>query len=275
MMTESKMKRGAQALLLLPIALVFGCAKSNGGGSSSSGGTGTTPTYPDSTGNWVVQATATSGTLPFTQLSGYINEQQTGSAHPTTGAFQVASTGCFAGVENIPMQGVIQGLRLHLVSFGLDQQVIDLTATKDTTSTSFTGGYAITGGCADGTAGTLTGTRYSALTGTYSGAGASTPQPVVTLKLTQFSTGTGNGQFLISGTAVVTGVACFTSGSLASANGMVTGGHVQMHFTATQGGTMDIAGDFDSGATKITVSTIDFTGSGCPSNLGPITLSKA
>jgi hypothetical protein len=272
MMMECKIRRGTQAILLLPIALLFGCAKGSGNGGSNSGG-GSTVTYPDSTGNWVVTATATTGTLPFAKLSGYINEQQTGSAHPTTGTFQVDSTGCYAGVENVPTQGVIQGLRLHLVSFGLDQQVLDIAATKNTTSDGFTGTYSIKGGCADGTAGTVAGTRYNALTGTYTGTvAASSPQQTVALKLTQFSTGTGNGQFLISGSATVQGVSCFSGGTLSSTNGMITGSHVQMHFTATQGATMDVVGDFDPAASAITASSITF--GGC-SNLGPLTLSKA
>ena len=264
--------------LMLPVVLSVGCSNPKSGSGTGSTGTGSTATYPDSTGNWVVVATATSGALPFSQLSGYINEQQTGTSHPTTAAFQPVSTGCYAATENVPMQGVVQGLRLHVVSFGLDQQVLDLSAAKDTTSTHFTGSYAVTGGCADGAAGTVTGTRYDALTGTYSGTvSGSSPSQTVAVAITQYASGTGDANFLLSGTVTVTGVSCFTKGSLSPQNGSVVGANVQMHFVASQGATMDIVGTFDTAASVITVSSLYVGGTGCPAtvNLGPVTLSKA
>ncbi|WP_157178294.1 hypothetical protein [Terriglobus roseus] len=253
--------------------MISGCS-TNGGGSGSGGGTGSTKTYPDSTGNWVVQATATSGTAPFTLLSGYINEQQTGTSHPTTGTFLPASTGCYAAAANVPMNGVIQGVRLHLVSFGLDQQVLDISAAKDDTSTHFTGTYSVTGGCADGTAGTVAGTRYSALTGTYRGSLSADPATVVTLTLNQFALGTGEAKFLVSGFAVVAGQTCFTTGTLSTANGSVIGNHVQMSFLNSNGPKMDVTGEFDAEATTISVSGLLFTGAGCPTNVAQATLTK-
>lgn len=278
---QSKSWRRAGGAFLAPIALLIGCANpKSGSGSGTSTGTGTsTVTYPSAIGNWLIQATATSGSLPFSQLRGFINEQQTGTSHPTTGAFQVDSTGCFAQVEVVPMEGVIQGLRLHIVSFGLDQQVVDLSAAKDTTSTHFTGSYAVTGGGCDGAAGTVTGTLYTALTGTYTGTvpGAS-PQQIVTLKLSQFSTGTGAGQFLFnSGSAEIIGLPCFTtSATLDQTASTVSGNQVQMHFKTSAGTTMDVAGTFDSAASTITVSSAVVGGTtGCSANLGQLTLSKA
>jgi hypothetical protein len=275
---QSKSWRRAGGAFLAPIALLIGCANPKSGSGSGTGtGTGTsTVTYPDSTGNWLIQATATSGSLPFSQLRGFINEQQTGTSHPTTGAFQVDSTGCFAQTEVVPMEGVVQGLRLHIVSFGLDQQVLDLSAAKDTTSTHFTGTYAVTGGSCDGAAGGVTGTRYTALTGTYAGTvPGSSPSQTITLKLTQFGTGTGAGQFLLSGSAAVTGLSCLTTATLASTDGAVSGNQVQMHFKTSAGTTMDVTGTFDSAALAITVSNAVVGGTGCSANLGQLTLSKA
>lgn len=262
--------------LATPMFLILGCAKKGSGSNSTPSAPGNSANVPDSTGNWVVQVTAKSGTAPFTTLSGYINEQRVGSTDPTTGTFLPGSpASCYTGTDNIPMQGVIQELRLHLVSFGLDQQVLDISAAKDTTSTHFTGTYSVTGGCADGAAGTVTATRYDALSGAFKGTvTGSSPAQTIALSLTQFSGGTGDARFLVTGSATVANIACFTGGSLAMGDGTVVGGHVQMHFVSPQKAAMDIAGDFDPGATSITVSSVAFTGSGCPTVTGPITLTK-
>lgn len=273
-------KRLAVLSIAAPVFLLSGCAKngSPGSGSPSPSGPGNSADVPDSTGNWVIQATAKSGTVPFSQLSGYINEQRVGATDPTTGTFLPGSpSSCYAATENIPMQGVVQALRLHLVSFGLDQQVLDISAAKDSTSTHFTGTYSVTGGCADGAAGTVTATRYNALTGTYKGSvTGSSPAQTIALTLSQFSSGTGDARFLLTGSAAVTNVSCFTGGALTTPNGIVVGSHVQMHLVQTQGAAMDITGDFDPGATTITVSNVSFAGgSGCPTITGPVTLTKS
>lgn len=249
-----------------------GCASNPPGNGSGSTGGGSTITYPNSTGNWEMTATATKGVVPFSTIGGFINEQATGSSHPTTGAFMVQSTGCYAGIANIPMQGVIEGLRLHIVSFPLEGQTLDINGAKNTTSTQFTGSYTVTGGCGDGATGTITGTQYASLTGTY--AGTFSGGQTISLTLSQFTLGTGDGVFLLGGSARLGGFTCFTSATMASSNGAVSGNTVVMNLAASADQNIVSSGTFDAAASKITLNSTQVTGGNCAGSLGAVTLSK-
>lgn len=217
-------------------------------------------------------AVATKGTVPFNSLGGFINEQATASAHPTTGTFMVQSSGCYSNIANIPMQGVVQGLRLHLVSFPLENQTLDISGAKNDTSTQFTGSYTVTGGCADGATGTVTGTQYTALTGTYTG--TFTGAQTISLVVTQFTLGTGDGIFLVSGSARLGGFSCFTTATLASQNGAVSGNTVVLNLVTNDKENIVMTGTFDVAASKISFTSAQVTGGSCAGNLGAVTLSK-
>ena len=217
-------------------------------------------------------ATATKGVVPFNTLGGFVNEQTTGSSHPTTGAFMVQSTGCYSGIANIPMQGVVEGLRLHLVSFPLENQTLDINGAKNDSSTQFSGSYTVTGGCGDGATGTITGTQYPTLTGTFTGTfpGGQT----ISLTLSQFTLGTGDGVFLLGGSAKLGGFKCFTSATMASQNGAVSGNTVAINLAASANETIVSSGTFDVTASKITLNNTQVSGGNCAGNLGAVTLSK-
>jgi hypothetical protein len=264
------------------LAGLAGCSGNSGGGGGSKGGTGgggSSAGYIYLSGNWEIQATPTSATTPFTALAGFINEQgqNPGVDDLTTAALQVQPSGCYVNATTIPLQGSTQGVDLSLLSFPVNSQFLTIKAKKDATATHLTGSYSISGGCADGATGTLTGTEYADLTGTYAGTvTGSNPAKTMQLDLTQFTQGTGDGVFLEQGSANFTGFACFTKGQLASQNGAVLGSAVSLTFTTndTGGAQVVMTGTMDSAAQTLTLTSINVNGGTCPGAQGAATLTK-
>lgn len=231
------------------------------------------------TGNWEFQATPTAGPTPFTALAGFINEQsqEPGTYDLTTAAFQATPSACYDSAITIPLQGATENTALKLASFSVNGQYITFSGTKDTTATHLTGTYTISGGCAKGATGTLSGTRYAQLVGTYAGSIAgTTPAQTMTLTLAQFVQGTGQGDFLISGNAVFTGSACFTKGTMAGTAGSVLGSGVSLTFNTddASGAQVIVNGTFDPGATTITATSVQVTGGSCATTYTGATLAK-
>jgi len=265
--------------------LIVGCVKPTGG--SGSGGGGTKPSdYVYLTGNWQFDATPASGAAPFTVLTGFINEQgSTGTNDFTTAALQVQSTTCYSSAVEIPLQGGTEPTLLGLSSFAVDGQTLTISATKDSTATHLTGKYSISGGCADGESGTLAGTLYDLVNGTYSGAVAGTgPAENIQLSVTQ-GVGSGDGLSYISGSASFQGFSCFTSGNLPFAvagqyfPGYVTGSQIYLAFTTNDanGSQVILSGTFDPTATTIMINSLAIVGGDCAQAPQPVslTLSKS
>lgn len=234
---------------------------------------GTTTTYGSLTGDWVFQITPTSGNTPFTSLAGYIDQaSSSGTSSSLTAAFQAQSpASCYDGATLVPFYGDIQTTSVSLNSFDVNAQFMTITATKNSAGTSLTGTYAINGGCANGAAGNVTGTRYAAMNGTYSG----TAGPgAVQLTLAESTTGTGSGTFLITGSATFAGVSCFTSGTLSGTAGSILGNVATLNFTTNEASqsTIQVKGTIDPLASVFTVSSMQVTGGGCAGSLGAGTL---
>ncbi len=225
-----------------------------------------------------MQMTSTKGPLPFTGLSGFVNEPSANtSVQPTTASLMPENAPCYANSQAIPFDGNIQGTQIFLVSFPIDNQVLALYAAQNEAGTSFTGTYSVTGGCADGAIGTLSGTLYQPLTGTYAGTFAGDPTRSVSLSLAQYQLGTENGTFLIGGTASVRGFNCFSSGSMASGSAAYVSGNTAVLVFATSDGSgaqLILNGEFDPAATKIVVSSIQVKGDSCSGSYGSATLAK-
>ncbi len=252
-----------------------GCTVSGHPGSGG-GGTGA-PSYVYLTGNWQIDMTNTTAPVPFTALSGFINEQgdNPGTDDLTTAALQAKPGDCYVSAVTIPLQGSTQGDHLGLHSFSVNGQFVTISATKDSTATHFTGTYTVSGGCANGAAGTLSGTKYAPLTGTYTGPiTGSSPAKTIQLALTQYTTGTGDGVFLISGTAAFTGFTCFTQGTMPSTAGWVSGSSASLTFNTNDasGAQVVLTGTFDSTAHTLTLSSVQITGGSCSGSVGGATL---
>ena len=240
---------------------------------------GTTPVAGTSN-NWEFATTATtkgrSGNA-LTDLSGSILEETGGSApHRTTAVFQ-ATSGCYADAEVVPFDGSISGSTFQVRSFGVRGQFLTLNGTLDATASKMTGTYQIGGGCSNGEAGSLAGTRYSTLTGTFAGtltSGGTSHQ--VSLVLTQSPDPTGQGTFLVAGTGTLSNFSCFSSGSVPVQGGSISGSKVSLVLN-TDGGSgavISLPATIDPAASTVTVSALTITGSTCAGSYGPVTLQR-
>ena len=228
------------------------------------------------TGNWQLQATPTAGPTPFVALSGNFFEENTATAaHATTASLLAQSTGCYAASGTVPLRGNVEQPKVALTSFDVDGQVLTLAAQKDEAAETLTGTYSIVGGCADGATGTLTGMRYSALVGTFTGALTADATKTIQISLSQNSLGTSGGTFLTSGSLVVGGISCFMKGSLVSSQSYVSGANVSLVFNTTNVATSQVTltGTFNQAANSISLTSMQITGSSCAATYGGATLS--
>jgi hypothetical protein len=235
----------------------------------------TDPTYSNLTGNWVLQFTATSGPTEFTQLSGFINDVG-GPQDWATAGLQGTLSDCLAGQTFIPWYGNINGTSMKLYSFLITGEALTIDATSNAAFTQFTGTYSLGGPCADGAAGTVVGTHYASLTGTYAGSINSNAGQNLQLDLTQNTVATGDGTFFVTGTAALQGFDCFTSATIAPYGGTVVGSSVQLQFTTNESpsSTLALSGSFDPKADTMTVNSIQVSGGQCSGSLGGASLTR-
>lgn len=233
-------------------------------------------TYSGLTGNWEFTTAGTAGTLPFTALRGYLREQagDANQSHLTTAALQAEpASNCYDGATLVPLQGNTQSGKFAVQSFSVNGQYLDLVATEDSTITHLTGTFSVSGGCANGAAGTFTGIRYATIAGVYSGSLTGTGGIQATeLALQQQVQGTGDGLFLVTGSANISGNSCFTSGTL-NASGMdgnVSGSHFYLSFSTNDatGAKFVMRGTLDPLAQVLTVTSATVTSGACAGSLG-------
>ena len=216
-LNTERLLRGGAAIALAILFGVGGCAKPGGGSGGGGGSTGgpTPADYIYLAHNWSLTATPTKGgpTAPY-RIGGVIDEQPgSNSSHYVTSVLEIP-TPCYTGSDVVPSDGSVNGTRIQTSSFAVAGQVFSLDAQKDSTATQLTGTYQITGGCAGGESGTLSGQAYAALSGTYAGSIASQPGKSIVLNVNQETLGTGLGTFVVSGTGTFSGFTCFTQGTL-------------------------------------------------------------
>ena len=246
-------------------AFVFGCLLGCGGtvGSVVSTGAGTPdPTYAYMTGNWQMTATSTSQTT-FTSLAGFINESagSAGTSHATTAVFQLVPGSCFLGEETLPLSGNVNTSAVSIRSFSDSGQFVTITGTENAAANQFTGTYVVNGGCANGVTGSVTGTKYAPLSGTYTGAPPSTATPQsISLTLAQSASGNGKGFSPVAGTAAFSGFPCFSKGSLQDGSS-VDGSSVQLSILTDNNQTVTLNGTSDAAGKTISVTSGAISGS--------------
>ncbi len=266
----------------LSLSLVLtGC----GGTVAVPGGGGGTPTpvagYLFLTGNWEFQVTPDTGkNAPFTSMAGFINEQgqNPGNLDQSTAVFQVApAAGCYDNIPVIPLTGNVQGSKASYSSFSVDGQYFSLKMTRNTAGDQLTGTYNDSGGCIKGVTGTVTGTRYASLTGTYAGSiGTNAPAPTVSVTTSQGGQGTGSGTTQLSGNATFTGFTCFNKGGISTPDSYVLGSTVVLTVNTndpTQAQAI-LTGTFDSAASTITVTSVNVSSGSCSGTYGSASLAK-
>jgi hypothetical protein len=234
------------------------------------------------TGNWQFTATATKGAAPFTALAGFINEE---AGDPSIDDFVSAalltdSNTCFQSPPYISLSGAALNHQLNLGSFLTESQTVTLTGTKNEAANSLTGAYSVVGGCADGTAGTIVGTLYLALDGSYSGAVTGNPAETISLSLTQDTAGDGEGKSFLNGTANLQGLPCgLGSETLDATTSYVIGSAAYITTAIDAAGSQLVAsGTFDAAADTITLTSITATtttnaATSCSESVGPAVLS--
>lgn len=261
------------AITILAAGVAAGC-----GVDSKGPGAYTPPTAPpttaSATGNWEITFTATSGDSLFPTLSGYIKDDESDSPPtPFTTAEMTAnaSSGCFIGRNSIFLYGDVSGAQLPLHSDSVNGQFLSFTGTLNAKATTMSGTYSVTGGCADGATGTISGEEISPVSGTYSG---SDEGGTLQLQLTQNPYGNGNGYFEFSGSAAVSGISCFNTGKIVTASSLITGNSLLLTLSTSDptGAELILQGTVDPAGSTITLSSIKVTAGNCAGSYGTATL---
>ena len=224
--------------------------------------------------NWEltpVAAAVGGSAVPLTLLTGSINALT--NANRVTAVLQ-ATSGCYGAAAPVPLDGSRSGSQVDLRSFGDRGQYLTLIGQLDSGFSNFTGTYKVEGGCGDGDRGSVTGTRYNALTGQFVGSAVqgSNAYPT-TLSLTQ-GAATGEGTFQLSGSLNVSGGTCFTQGHFAKTQGFVTGSYFQADLTDNAGVTVHIQGRSVPSADTLQIQSLTVTGAACTATYGVFPLKR-
>ena len=167
------------------------------------------------TGNWQFSTTSTAG-MPPASIAGSIGQ----SGASVSGATHVDGSNCFDHLTTVGMTGTLTGSDLSLTSSSANGQVISFTGTisddaLNGADSAFTGTYTISGGCANGDHGSVTGIRIpfigNTLNGTFTTSGGATFD--VAGDEAQYGTPSTEGSYGISGT-VSFRTSCFSSGTV-------------------------------------------------------------
>jgi hypothetical protein len=172
-------------------------------------------------GNWSVTATSSSSGVGTINVGG--NLTQTGSA--LSGSMYVVGSMCFDVSQPVAFTGTVSGTLVTLTSADVNGQVFSVMATS-TDSSSLSGTYTTTGGCAGSDSGTATASAVPSISGTWSGPVIGTGGSSVTLSMTvaQGAIAASDGSFPLAGTLTYTGSSCSVSGTIT--NGFVAGSYI-------------------------------------------------
>lgn len=247
------------------------------GGFHPPGGDPGTPVSPNDpggniSGNWIFAFTPAANTPVLNQAVGSIDESGgTGSQGQFTTSVLVVTAPCYSNTPIVPTQGFVTPTALTFNSFEVNGQFLGFTGTITKGGSVITGSYNVQNGCANGASGTLAGSRFMPLTGTYAGPVSGGAGRTVSLALTQSNRPDGDGTFLLAGTAAFGGFGCFTSGTSQSpVGGRVSGPSANMTFVTneTSASTVSVSGTFDLGATAISQATYTVKGGACDGQTG-------
>lgn len=191
------------------------------------------PVVPAMNGNWEILANSQ---LANTAYDGGGSFSTNGTS--VTGILHFVNSTCFKGVdhgttfiEDIPITGTLSSNGdLTASSTAVEGQTLAFSGVWSNGTIS-SGTYSISGGCADGDHGTVTGFPVPSFTGNYNGTfvSASGVQVKVAISLTQTASPDSGGFYGLSGSATFTGSPCFSTGTIeVGAFSWATGGFVQL-----------------------------------------------
>lgn len=261
--------RSALALLAASVLCLSGCSSPNAAGPA--------PTPNTLAGNWSFTTTATTG--PSLKIGAYLEN----SSGTVTGTMHVTNnTGCYpistGDPVDVPFTGTFNPTTdaLSLTSSAIASQVITINGTlNSSTSALASGTYSITGGCATGDAGTITGNQDSSLTNNYTG---SLTSPAVTFTAPLFEQGPdthGNFSLGVISPATInySTNGCFTSG-LPNGITYITGTYVYITIINNDGSTLTFSGNATDNTGKTITGPYQITGGtgGCAGDSGTLTM---
>jgi hypothetical protein len=172
-------------------------------------------------GNWSVTATSSNSEVGTFKVGG--NLTQSGNA--LSGSMYVVGSMCFDVSQPVAFTGTVSGTDVTLTSADVNGQVFSVTATS-TDSSTLSGTYTVTGGCAGSDSGTATASAVLSISGTWSGPviGAGGPSVTLSMTLAQGTVASSDGSFPLTGTLTYSGSSCSVSGTIT--NGFVAGSYI-------------------------------------------------
>jgi hypothetical protein len=167
-------------------------------------------------GNWQFRMTSTVSGMPSTAIAGSITQ----SGASVSGAVHVDGSNCFDRLTTIALTGTLTGSDVSVTSASVNGQVANFTGTisddaLNGANSAFTGTYTISGGCANGDHGSVTGIRIPFIGNNVSGTFTSSNGGTYDVSGDQAQDGTPSkeGSFGITGT-VSFRTSCFSSGMI-------------------------------------------------------------
>jgi hypothetical protein len=250
-------------LTILCLAMALGC-----GGSSTSANQPVTMS-----GNFGFAATSQTGTNTF-QLGGPV---QSGAGNSVSGTMNVDASvsTCFDFFTALTFTGTLSPSgQLSLTSSPYVGEVFNLTGTLSSDGmTIASGSYSITGGCAGGDHGTLSGFRVPLINGTYTG---TFPAAGATMNISAaLSQGTTNG-FLLGATVTfsnATACSLTSAKALGGESGFIAGADVRANlFDATLTAIAGFHGVVSDSTGKTIKGTLGIASGPCAGTSVPLTL---
>jgi hypothetical protein len=252
------MKRCASILWLSTLLLLSGCGggRTPGPTSSSTSGPTSNPPQPGVSGlsDWQFSTTSTVG-MPPLSIAGTI----TVSGNSVSGAVHVSGSNCFDRLTTIGLAGTLAGGNLSLTSASVAGQVAtfagNLTDPGPYFPEQFSGTYAISGGCAGGDQGNVSGVKVGSMGGYWAGDLTSGTGDInrLTVTLAQGSA-TPEGIFGLTGTAFFEVGTCFTSAKILSgtfpAGSYVIGSSVSLEIQTDNGVVVFLGADNGDGVIR-------------------------
>ena len=249
----------------LLLAVLMGCGDK---GIQTSNPTSAPPNTE--TGNWQLTFTSTSNPLPFSALSGYVQENISDSSESKFTYMELAiqnAGSCFLGENSVVLIGNTAGTALDVNSLSLDGGTLYVDTTLNSSDSTMSGTYHVSGGCANGAAGKVSGEQIALVSKTYHGT-LKNITGLISLELQQNTAGNGAGKFQLSGSAAVTGLSCFTKATVDQANSFVSGTMitVQMDTQDPSGAKVVVQGMLDAASNTIMTSSVKVTSGACAGN---------
>jgi hypothetical protein len=193
--------------------------------------------------------------MPAAAVAGSITQ----SDLSISGAVHVDGSKCFDRLTTIGLTGTLTGSNVSLTSTSVEGQVITFTvaigdSVNNGADSVLTGTYTVSGGCADGDHGSITGDRIvmaNLLNGPFTSSGGQTFN--VAANEAYYSTPSSEGSFGLEGTVTLS-TPCFSSGTITPgafpSGSFIMGSSVALEI-ATDNGTINFLGTLSDDRTQL------------------------